>query len=172
MRASTHQQELNSGSYSQLGVTLLEVLVGLLLVALISVTASVASLRAQQGQQQAYETSVATNLAQEIFERMRANPNHLVDYSFSKTHLTSAADCPDSGAALAATDIATWCQRLVSSLPNPSFSIVSQPSEYQAELRLSWSSRLTSGYFTRLSNQGARVELVWPAVSLRVHHDE
>lgn len=149
------------------GVTLLEVLVSLLLVAIVAVTAAASSVRAQQGQQQAYETSVATALGQDLIERVRANPEEIQSYQFS---FYSKDKCPDASLSLASQDIHSWCSRATQKMPQLQVQLT--PSDDHFDLTLSWQPRIAGGgYFTLRNDEGVtRSQLSWQAVSARTTH--
>ena len=167
-----HNTHKSQAKYkAQQGISLLEVLVSLVLVALVAVTAAASSLRAQQGQQQAYETSLAAALGQDLIERIRAaNPADLSQYQFS---VTGPDACPVAGSSLASQDLHDWCIRASEHLPQMQLELVPATASRHFDLTLSWQPRLASGgYFTSRSSEGvARSQLEWQAVSTRVRHD-
>ena len=159
-----------SNPNSQQGVSLLEVLVSLVLVSLVAVTAAVSNIRAQQGQQQAYETSLAAALGQDLIERIRANPSQLNDYEFN---WNSPSDCPTASTSLASQDLASWCTRLYVSLPSPQAEFDST----EKALALSWQARIVAeggasgGYFaSRDDSKKGQIELQWFNISTKVRH--
>lgn len=152
----------------QRGVTLLEVLVSLVLVAIVGITAASSSIRAQQGQQQAYETTLATSLGKDLIERVRANPSQLQSYQLD---FEGANECPEAGDSLASYDLNEWCERAVNNLPD--INVLLDPDENSFDLVLSWRPRLVAGgYFTVTSEEGRQIsQVTWKGISARVRHE-
>lgn len=153
----------------QLGMALLEVLVSLVLVAVIALTASASSLRAQQTQQQALETTLVALAADDLLERVRSNPAEAAEYVFDSSE---TENCPAADTSLASVDLSDWCSRLHQLLPSPRFDFTFDPLEQKADLKISWLSRTGDGYLVKQTDQEpARVEVEWKEVSLRMRHE-
>ena len=149
----------------QEGVSLMEVLVALVLVSMVTLTVAVSAIRAQAGQQQALETTLATAAGEDLIERIRANPSQRLSYAFNKA--VNAA-CPSDDNNLAERDLSDWCGRVNNRLPDFAAELVFDPDDdwRLQQLRLSWQARTGGGYLA----QGGRAEVVWDNVQLRVAH--
>ncbi len=119
MRGSVFQAR----PHAQSGVTLVEVLVSLLVISVGLLSAASLQLLSKRSNYDAAQRTTAAHLAQDLLERMRANPTALIDYLPAGTlgggtrGQAAAIDCRAAGAVctpaeLAAFDLWQWERQL------------------------------------------------------------
>lgn len=107
------------GTAAQSGVGLIEVLIALLIFAVGVLGLAAMQLSAKRAGYEATQRSIATSLARDIIERMRANPNTLEDYVVDDLGAQLTKPSPDCGNAacdpneLAEYDLYEWSGLLV-----------------------------------------------------------
>lgn len=105
------------------GATLLEMMVSLFVMGVGMLGVLGLQTQAMRFNHQAYSYSQAVFLAQEILERMRANPNDANNYTFNFEDSVSASkncDAPNAGctpAQLREWDVANWQESIANRLP-------------------------------------------------------
>lgn len=124
---------------NQRGVTLLEVMVAVLILAVGVLGAASLQLNAIRYSASAGHTTQATLVARDMLDRMRANPSALTSYAAASVSGSCASN--SGGATIVSQDMADFTRAVTCQLPAASASIVVSGS--QATVSIAWSEART-----------------------------
>lgn len=117
-------------SHDQAGFSLIEALIALVVLSVGLLGVAALQTQALLQSRDAYLTSQATSLVQDMADRIRANPDAISDYAHT------AGSSPPSGSSLADNDVKDWLADLTTTLPQGQANIVINGRE--ADITVTW----------------------------------